>query len=225
VDAAGLTLPDKALVEAVVTLAPASVLRLIADATIEATEERPQAIVHLRGGQVLEGTALRVGADGGHEVLVLADSESGRLVYALVESVIAVEVRDPELIQDLLTDGRLPPLYTGEPVTRLALQREFGPSPGFPVQIDWEAVGGSEPLLVNLARLLRALRGASARVCIDSMGIQAWEQVRLLRVEHRPAAALSVQREGDRLLVSADLNVALPRDHAEEIYREISTLL
>ena len=110
-------------------------------------------------------------------------------------------------------------------MTRLALQREFKPSPGFPVQIDWEAVGSSEPLLVNLERLLRALRGAIARVTSDSMGIQAWAQVRFLRIEHRPAAALSVRREGDGLLVSADLRAALPRNHAEEIYRDISTLL
>jgi hypothetical protein len=73
--------------------------------------------------------------DRGSEVAVLADPETSRLGYALLSSVVAVEVRNPVPFQDVLTGGRLPLPVTGEPVTPLALQRELAPAEEFPLDV------------------------------------------------------------------------------------------
>jgi hypothetical protein len=74
--------------------------------------------VHLSGGHVLGGGLVAVGADRGSDVVVLADPENGRLGYALLSGVVAVELRSPEPFQDLLTEGRLPLPQAGGSVTR-----------------------------------------------------------------------------------------------------------
>jgi hypothetical protein len=137
----------------------------------------------------------------------------------------SVSLFPPQLFQDVLTEGRLPLPVAGEPVTRLASQREFAPTTDFPVQVDWEALAGSDRLLGNLARLLGGLREAIAQARADEIGQRAWDQVDSLRVEHRAGSKLSVQRTADRLSAHVDLSAALPRAAAGELYREISALL
>jgi hypothetical protein len=167
---------------------------------------------------------VRVGAYRGDEVLVLADRRTGSLSYTLLDAVTAVELHNPQLFRDILTEGRLP-LETATPVSRLALRREFAPTPEFPVQVDWEAMAGSERLVGNLSRLLGGLRDVVDRVRVDEIGRHAWDQVRSLRVEHHAGIGVSVERVGDGLSVSADLDAALPRTLTDELYREINALL
>jgi hypothetical protein len=217
---------DEEFRQAAVALTPTGVLHRLAGAAAGAGDDLPVVAVHLSGGRVLEGAVIRVGSDRGCEVAVLADRKSGRVSYVLLDGVAAVEVQDPQPFRDVLTGGRLPPPYTGEPVTRLALRREFAPTDEFPVQVDWDAVAdGSDQLLGNLARLLAGLRDAVGRVRVDEVGRQTWAQVRVLRVEHRPGAALSVQHEDDGLSVQADLLAALPRSLADALHHQINALL
>jgi hypothetical protein len=214
---------DDPLVKAAVPLAPETLLRALA--SVAAADVPPFLTVYLSGGQVLGGGLVAVGGDRGSDVVVLGDAETGRLGYALLSSVVAVELRNPAPFQDLLTAGRVPLPQAGEPVTRLALQREFAPAPEFPVDVDWAAVGGSGPLLGNLAGLLRGLRDAVAQVRADDMGQRAWARIRTLRVEHHAGSPLSVQPITDGLAVQADLSAALPRALPGELVRKISALL
>ena len=214
---------DDPLVKAAVALAPETMLRTLASAAAE--DAPPFLTVRLSGGHVLEGGLVAVGADRGSDVVVLADPETGRLGYGLLSSVVAVELRNPGPFRDLLTGGRLPLPQAGEPVTRLALQREFAPSEEFPVDVDWAALAGSGLLLGNLAVLLRGLRDAVAQVRADEMGQRAWEQVRTLRVEHHAGTPLSVLPFSGGLTVQTDLTAALPRALTGELVRKISDLL
>jgi hypothetical protein len=206
-----------------VALAPATVLRSLADLAAEG--EPPAVKVHLASGQVLDARLVRVGADRGSEVVVLADPRTNALAYALLASVVAVEVRDPELFQDVLTGGRLPLPSAGEPVSRLQLQRDFAPTRDFPVRVNWAALDGSDLVLANLARLLGGLREAVTRVRADEMGQRAWEQIAALHVEHSGGSELGVWCTLDGLAVRADLSAALPRVMTGELYRRISALL
>jgi hypothetical protein len=158
-------------------------------------------------------------------VAVLADPETSRLGYALLSSVVAVEVRNPVPFQDVLTGGRLPLPVTGEPVTRLGLQREFAPAEEFPLDVDWAALGAAGLVTGNLARLLRGLREAVAQVRADDMGQRAWAQVRTLQVEHHAGSPLAVLPVAGGLAVRADLTAALPRTLPGELARKISALL
>jgi hypothetical protein len=214
---------DDPLVKAAVTMAPETVLRTLAD--VAAGDVPPVLSVRLAGGHVLEGGLVAVGADRGSDVVVLADPETGRLGYALLSSVVAVELRDPGPFRDVLTGGRVPLPEAGEPVTRLALQREFGPGSEFPVDVEWAALAGSGPLLGNLAVLLRGLREAVTQVRADDMGQRAWAQVGTLRVEHQAGSPLSVVLTAGGLAVQADLSAALPRALPGELARKISALL
>ena len=211
------------LVKAAVPLAPGTVLRTLASAASD--EDSPDLTIYLSSGHVLGGGLVTVGADHGSDVVVLADPDTGRLGYALLSSVVAVELSNPERFQDLLTGGRVPLPQTGEPVTRLALQREFPAAEGFPLDVDWAGLDGSGPVIGNLASLLRGLRDAVARVCADEMGQRAWAQVHTLRVEHRAGSRLTVVPVTDGLEVQADLTAALPRALAGELASEISALL
>lgn len=214
---------DDPLVKEAVALAPETVLRTLA--SVAAGDVPPFVTARLAGGHVLEGGLVTVGVDRGRDVVVLADPETGRLGYALLSSVVAVELRNPGPFRDLLTGGRLPLPQAGEPVSRLALQREFAPGSDFPVDVDWAAVAGSGPVLGNLAILLRGLREAVVSVRADEMGEQAWARVRTLRVEHHAGSPLSVLPTADGLAVQADLTAALPRALQGELVRKISALL
>lgn len=214
---------DDPLVKAVVALSPETVLRTLAG--VAAGDVPPFLTVRLDGGHALEGALVTVGVDRGNETAVLFDPGTGRLGYALLSAVVAVELRDPGPFRDLLTGGRLPVPQEGEPVTRLALQREFGPGSEFPVDADWTALPGSGPLLGNLAMLLRGLREAVTQVRADDLGQQAWARVSTLRVEHRAGAPLSVVPVTGGLAVEADLSAALPRTLPGELGRKISALL
>jgi hypothetical protein len=215
--------PDDPLVKAAVALAPETVLRALAGAG--PGDVPPLLTVHLSGGQVLEGGLVTVGVDHGSEVVVLADPRTGRLGYALASSVVAVELRNPEPFRDVLTGGRLPLPQAGEPVTRLALQREFAPAEDFPLDVDWAALAGSGLVTGSLASLLADLREAVAQVRADEMGLRAWAQVRTLRVEHHAGSPLSVLPVTGGLVVRADLSAALPRALPGELVRKISALL
>jgi hypothetical protein len=212
--------PEHELSQVAVVMAPATLLRRLADA-----EEAPEVSVHLAGGAVLAGRPVRVGNDRGQEVVLLAGERGRRFGYALLSSVVAVEVPEPERFQDVLTDGRLPPPVTGEPVSRLALRREFAPSEQLPLWVDWEAQPGSAPALANLDRLLRALRDVVDEVRADEMGRQAWARIRVLRVGHREGARLSARAVADGLSVEADLTAALPRDLAGDLRGQVNELL
>ena len=214
---------EEGLSRAAVPLAPSTVLRRLAESGTSG--DLPEVSVHLVGGQVLNGLPVRVGDDRGQEVVVLAGAAGAHLGYAVLADVVAVVVRDPERVQDLLTDGRLPQPAAGEPVTRLALRREFAPSEDFHVDVDWSALPDSEPALSSLARLLHALREIAASVCADEMGRGAWTRIGTLRVAHRDGARLSVERVGDGMSVYADLTAALPRDLTGELDRQINAML
>jgi hypothetical protein len=213
---------DDPLVKAAVPLAPETVLRTLAGVGSDAP---PLLTVRLTGGHVLDGGLAAVGTDRGSDVLVLSDPETGRLQYALMSSVVAVEVRDPGPFRDLLTGGRVPVPQAGEPVSRLALQREFPPTGELPVDVDWATLDNSGVMIGNLASLLRGLRDAVAAVCADDMGQRAWAQVRTLRVEHQAGSPLSVASAPGGMAVQADLTAALPRSLEDELARKISTLL
>jgi hypothetical protein len=217
--------PRNDLARSLIALTPASVIQQLGGLTVAAEGEPPLLSVHLASGQVLDGALMRVDSDRGTDVLVLADSQTGRLAYAPLANVAAVELRNPEPFQDVVTGGRLPSPPAGGPVTRLALQREFPSTPEFPLRIDFAALDGSDLLLGNAARLLRALREAVAQVRSDEMGREAWAQVRALRVEHHAGAGLAVVPAPDGLAVRADLSAALPRALSGECFRKISALL
>lgn len=215
-----------------VPFTPVGVLRLLAGADRAPGADPPIVAVHVSGGATLSGALVAVGADGGSETLVLADRQTGRLGYAATASVVAVELHNPAPFQDLLTGGRVPPPQVGEPVSRLALRREFAPAAddGFPLAVDWTALPDSDRLTANLAVLLRGLREAVAKVRADEMGRRAWSEIGVLRVEHRTGVPLSVSRgqgEPDRgeLSVYADLSAALPRAADRDLYQKISALL
>ena len=189
-----------------VPLAPETVLRALASAVGE-DDASAYLTVHLTGGHVLGGGLVTVGADRGSDVAVLADPETGRLGYALLSSVVAVEVRDPELFRDVLSGGRLPLPRAGEPVTRLALRR-IAPTEEFPVDVDWAGLDDSDVMIGSLASLLRGLRDAVTQVRADDMGQRAWTAIRTLRVEHRAGSRLTVLPVTDGLAVQADLTAA-----------------
>jgi hypothetical protein len=212
--------PEHGLSQVAVAMAPATLLRRLAEAG-----EAPDVSVHLAGGTVLAGRLVRVGADHGQEVVLLAGERGGQLGYALLSSVVAVELREPERFQDVLTEGRLAPQVVGEPVSRLALRREFAPSEAFPLWVDWEVLPDSPPALANLDRLLRALRDVADEVRADEMGRQAWARIRVLRVGHRGGARLSARAVPDGLSVEADLTAALPRDLPGDLGRQVDELL
>jgi hypothetical protein len=218
-----MTSPRDDLSRAAVVMAPATLLRRLADAASfgEVAEVR----IHLSGGQVLDGLPVGVGTDHGQDVVLLAGAPGEGLGYVLMANVVAVEVREPERCQDILTEGRLPRPVTGEPVTRLGLRRDFAPEAEFPVHVDWAALPDTSPVLANLERLLRALREIAAEVCADEMGRQAWARMRTLQVAHRDGADLSVQRVPDGLSVQADLTAALPRDLTGVLRRQINASL
>lgn len=215
--------PNDPLVKAAAPLAPETLLRTLAG--VAAEDVPPFLTVYLSGGHVLGGGLITVGGERGNDVVVLADPETGRLGYAPLSSVIAVELRNPEPFQDVLTGGRVPLPQAGESVTRLELRREFAPTEEFPVDVDWAALDGSSVVLGNLASLLGQLREAVAEVRGDDMGQQAWAQVRLLQVEHRAGSDLAVLPIPDGLAVQADLTAALPRALRGELVRMISALL
>jgi hypothetical protein len=220
-----MTWPRNDLARSLVALTPASVIRQLGGLTVAAEGEQPMLSVHLASGQVLDGALMRVDADHGTDVLVLADSRTGRLAYAPLANVAAVELRNPEPFQDVVTGGRLPSPPIGGAVSRLGLQREFPATPEFPLHIDWVALDDSDLLLGNVARLLRALRDAVAEVRADDMGREAWARVRALRVEHHAGTALAVVSAPDGLVVRADLSAALPRALSDDVFRKISALL
>jgi hypothetical protein len=209
------------LLREAVALAPAAVLRSLADTAAE----RPSVRVHLAGGQVLGGVAVRVGDDHGQGVVVLSDPRTGHLSYALLAGVVAVEVLAPERVQDVLTDGRVAPPIDGEPVSLLALRREFAATPEFPLQVDWRALPDSAAARVNLDRILRGLRDVVGEVRADELGRQAWAQVRTMTVDHRPGAPLSIEAVPSGLAVRADLVAALPRELTGELRRQLNVLL
>lgn len=214
---------DDPVVKAAAPLAPDTLLRTLA--SVAAQEVPPFLTVYLSGGHILGGGLVTVGDDRGSDVVVLADPETGQFGYALLSSVVAVELRNPGPFQDLLTGGRVPLPQTGEPVTRLALQREFAPAEEFPLDVDWAALGGSGLMAGNLASLLRGLRDAVAQVRADDMGQRAWAQIRTLRVEHLAGSPLSVRPIAGGLAVQADLSAALPRALPGELVKKISALL
>lgn len=218
-----MTQPQDRLSQLAPALAPATVLRRLTDAGTAG--EAPEVSVHLSGGQVLGGRPVRVDADRGQDVVLLSTARGEQLTYALLANVVAVEVHGPERFQDVLTEGRLPKPVTGEPVTRLALRRDFSPSEEFPVQVDWAALPDSAPELANLDRLLRALRQIVRDLCADDMGRQAWGRIHTLQVAHHGGTNPSVVPVPDGLLVRADLSAALPRDLAGELRRQIDALL
>jgi hypothetical protein len=168
---------------------------------------------------------VRTGADHGQDVVVLADPRAGQIGYALLASVVAVEVCAPQRFQDVLTNGRLARPVSGEPVTKLALRREFPPSPGFPVDVDWATLPDSGPVLANLDRLLHGLRDIAGEVCADELGRRAWAPIRTLAVAHQPGARPTVEPVPDGLSVRADLAAALPRDLTGELRRQLNALL
>jgi hypothetical protein len=217
--------PRKELARSLVALTPASVIQQLGGLTAATEGEPPLLSVHLASGQVLDGALMRVDADRGTDVLVLADSRTGRLAYAPLVNVTAVELRNPEPFRDVVTGGRLPAPLGGESVTRLTLQREFPSTREFPLRIDWAALDGSDLLLGNVARLLRALREAVAQVRSDEMGREAWEQVHALQMEHHAGAGLAVMPAPDGFAVRADLSAALPRALSDDLFRKISALL
>lgn len=178
--------------KAAVPLAPETVLRTLAGV---GGDVPPFLTIRLAGGHVLGGNLVAVGTDRGSGVLVVSAPETGMLGYALVSSVVAVELRNPSPFQDLLTAGRVPVPQAGEPVTKLALQREFPPTGESPVDVDWAAFDSSGAMIGNLASLLRGLRDAVAAPVPGGIAVRA------------------------------DLTAALPRALGGELARKISTLL
>jgi hypothetical protein len=214
---------DAGLAATAVAFTPASVLRLLAATSEVDPAELPGVRVHLVSGQVLDGRLVRVGTDHGHEVVLVA--VEGELAYVQMADVRAVTVPAPERYRDVLTGGALPPPATGTPVSRLALRRDFAPSPEFPLHVDWEALPDSAEALANLAQLLATLRGAVEEVREDELGRQSWARVQALRVEHQPGSALSVVRVPDGLAVRANLTAALPRDLTGVLRQQLNSVL
>jgi hypothetical protein len=218
-----MTVASTDMLHCLVAMTPARVLRLLSDAAGEGAGAAVS--LHLTGGQTLTGRLVSETTDQGHEVAVLHDPQTGRLAYALIANVIAVEVADPGPFTDVITGGRLPvPGEEGE-VSRLALRREFGPGGPFPVQVDWDSLPGRGLVLANLARLLRGLRTVVEGVRSDAMGEEAWQRVRVLSAEHREGESLAVEAQADGLVVYADLAAALPRDLAGALSHRINAVL
>ena len=96
---------DNTLTKAVVPLAPATLLRMLAD--VAADDALPILTVHLFNGGALYGRLAAIGADREAEVMVLSDPETGRLGYVSASGVVAVELHNPEPFQDLLTGVRV----------------------------------------------------------------------------------------------------------------------
>jgi hypothetical protein len=149
--------PRNDLARSLVALTPASVIQQLGGLTAAAEGDPPLLRVHLASGQVLDGALMRVDADRGTDVLVLADSGTGRLAYAPLANVAAVELRNPEPFRDVVTGGRLPSPPVGGAVTRLALQREFPSTPEFPLHVDWAALDSSDlqRIAVTVQSLIR----------------------------------------------------------------------
>lgn len=222
-DSAAVTPPQDRLTQLASALAPATVLRRLADAG--SAGRAPEVSVHLAGGQVLGGRPVRVESDRGQEVVLLVAARGDHFTYVLLANVVAVQVHEPERFQEVLTEGRLAQPVTGEAVTRLALRRDFSPSEEFPLEVDWAALPDSATELANLERLLRALQEVAREVCADEMGRRAWARIRTLQVAHHAGARPSMLTVPDGLLVQADLSAALPRDLAGELGRQIDALL
>jgi hypothetical protein len=210
------------LVRMAVAMPPAQLLRLLADA---ADGEQAAVAVHLAGGHIIEGILAGLAAGQGSGAVVLADADGARLRYASLADVIAVEVRNPRPFQDVLTAGAMPLPVTGEPVTRIALERRFPASDAFPVRVHWAGLPDAEPVLPNLAALLGGLRESVARVRADEIGLRAWQHVRAVDVEHRDGTRLSAQPIADGIAIHGDLTAALPRGLADEMFRIISAVL
>lgn len=213
---------DNPLTKAAVPLAPDTVLQALA--AVAKDDLRPVLTLRLSSGHALSGGLVTLGADRHSDVVVLRDPHSEALTYTSVSAVVAVEVHNPESFQDVLTGGRVSLPYNGEPVTRLALQREFASVEGFPVEVDWSALDGSGAMLGNMAVLLRGLRDAVAVLSGDDMGREAWARVRTLRVEHQAGSPLNVRPIADGLAVHADLSAALPRTLPSILAAELNTL-
>jgi hypothetical protein len=222
-DFLAMSAPQNGLFRAAVAMAPATVLRCMAD--VARSGESPEVTVWLAGGQVLGGVPVRVDVDLRSEVVVLADAGTGRLRYVLLSSVVAVEVHHPERVQDILTKGRLPQPGAGQPASKLALRREFAPSPGFPVDVDWAALPDSDAALVNLERLLHGLREIVGEVRADELGREALARIGTVTVAHHPDAPPSVQPVPDGLSVRADLVAALPRELTGQLRGQLNALL
>jgi hypothetical protein len=226
-----MTSLDAGLLTAAVPYTPAAVLRLLAGSGDgSALDELPAVTVRLSSGHVLDGQLVRVGTDQGHEVVVLAvagdgDPRLSQLAYTLMPNVVAVTVQAPEPYRDVLSAGALPPPVTGPPVTRLALQRAYPPSPDFPIEVAWDALPDSVDALANLGRLLAGLRETVDEVRVDEFGRQAWERVRVVAVEHRPGTAVTVHQTPVGLAVHTDLTAALPRGLTAELRRQLNALL
>ena len=214
---------DNPLTKAAAPLAPDTVLQTLA--AVAKDDLRPVLTLRLSSGHALSGGLVTLGADRHGDVVVLRDPHSEALAYTSVSAVVAVEVHHPEPFQDVLTGGRVSLPYKGEPVTRLALQREFASVEGFPVEVDWSALDGSGAMLENMAVLLRGLRDAVAVLSGDDMGREAWARVRTLRVEHQAGSPLNVGPVADGLAVHADLSAALPRTLQSILAAELNALL
>jgi hypothetical protein len=216
-------LVDPNVLRSLIPETPASVLRLLAAA--EPGTGPPAVALHLASGHTLDGHLVTVGTDTGHEVVVLAMPPHGHLGYTLMSSITAVTVRASDRFQDLLTGGAVPLPVTGTPVSRLALRRDFAPTPELPLQLDWEALPDTEEALANLARLLTELRAAVEELRADELGRQAWSRIRELRLAHEPGTPLTVRPVPDGLLVRVDLLAALPRRLAGELREQLNTVL
>lgn len=71
--------PRNDLARSLVAVTPANVIQQLGGLTAAADGGPSLLSVHLASGQVLEGALMRVDADHGTDVLVLADSRTGRL--------------------------------------------------------------------------------------------------------------------------------------------------
>ncbi|GAA4724272.1 hypothetical protein [Phytohabitans rumicis] len=222
---------DVDLVAKAALLAPEAVLRALAAASA-GTElsERPVVRLRLSSGHVEEGRLIGVGTDRTEEVVVLgAPAHRYQLpeqaVYLRMRDVVSAGVFEAERFRDVLSGGALPLPVDGDPVSRLALRREYAPTDELPVHVEWDAVPGSPEATANLAALLAALREAVSRVRADETGQRAWSAVATVRVEHRPGEILAVRRTPDGVVVSADLTAALPRRLDGEVGHQLDAVL
>ena len=117
---------DTELMRKAVALAPAAVLRKLADALPleEHADDLPVVTVQLSGGHSVTGGLVAVDNDRDQEVAVLTTAYELRnpvdhLVYFLVRDVIAVAVHTPGRVRDVLSAGALPSPDSGEPVIPL----------------------------------------------------------------------------------------------------------
>ena len=222
---------DVDLVAKAAMLAPDAMLRALAAAsTGTELQERPVVRLRLSSGHVEEGRLIGVGADRAEEVVVLGSPAHRyqlpeEAIYLRMRDVVSAGVFEAERFRDVLSGGVLPLPVDGEPVSRLALRREYAPTDELPLQVDWHGVPESAEATAALAGLLATLREAIAQICGDELGRQAWTAVATVRVEHRPGEILAVQRTPDGLVVSADLTAALPRRLDGEVSRQLNAVL